>query len=161
MKKTTYELFALLAFMLDFVEGMGEALERILVGRGRAAARGALHRQVGALAHGIDHGRLLGDVLDPGAVVLRVHRELFSTDLGGGVRAGLERIADDDRHLVLHVLGRAGGDENIGRIALAAGRLGLGRLRLGAPEADLVSAGRGDKGAPMASLTGYGRRGIA
>src|SRR5438132_577325 len=83
MKKTTYELFALLAFLLDFVEGLGEALERILVGRGRAAARGALHRQVGALAHGIDHGRLLGDVLDPGAVVLRVHRELFSTDLGG------------------------------------------------------------------------------
>jgi hypothetical protein len=32
-------LFALLAFLLDFVEGLGEALERILVGRGRAAAR--------------------------------------------------------------------------------------------------------------------------
>src|SRR5260370_39707072 len=108
MKKTTYELFALLAFLLDFVEGLGEALERILVGRGRAAARGALHRQVGALAHGIDHGRLLGDVLDPGAVVLRVHRYLFSTDRGGAFRPGLERIADDDPHLVLHAVRRPG-----------------------------------------------------
>src|SRR5258707_7020597 len=153
MKKTTYELFALLAFLVDFVEGLGEALERILVGRGRAAARGALHRQVGALAHGIDHGRLLGDVLDPGAVVLRVHRELFSTDLGGGVRAGLERIAYDDRHLVLHVLGRAGGDEHIGRIELAAGRLWLSYLRSCEREADPVAAGRGDIGAPIAVLT--------
>src|SRR5262245_59350152 len=119
---------ALLALLLDLVERLGQALERILVGRRGAAAGGALHGQVGALAHGIDHARLLGDVLDPGAVVLRVHRELGAADLGGGVRAGLERVADDDRHLVLHAFGGAGGDEEIGRIALASLRFGLGRL---------------------------------
>ena len=83
------------ALLLDLVERLCEPLERILVGRRRAAAGGALHRQIGALAHGVDHARLLGDVLDPGAVVLRVHRELGGADLGGRIGAGLERIADD------------------------------------------------------------------
>src|SRR5262249_2045947 len=57
----------LLALLLDLVERLGEALERVLVGRGGAATGGALHRHVGALAHGVDHTRLLGHVLDPGA----------------------------------------------------------------------------------------------
>src|SRR5262249_45031217 len=119
---------ALLALLLDLVERLGEALERVLVGRGGAATGGALHRPVGALAHGVDHARLLGDVLDPGAVVLRVHRELGGADLGGGVGAGLERIADDHRNLVLHVLRRPGGDEDVGGVALAAGGVWLSPL---------------------------------
>src|SRR5215831_3683431 len=61
---------ALLALLLDLVERLSEAFERVLVGRLGAAARSSLHRQVGALAHGVDHARLLGDVLDPGPVVL-------------------------------------------------------------------------------------------
>ena len=36
----------------------------------------------------------------------------------------LERIADDDRDLVLHLLGGPGGDEDVGWVALAAGRIG-------------------------------------
>src|SRR5262249_5611875 len=36
---------ALFALLLDLVERLGEALERILVGRLGAAARGSLHRQ--------------------------------------------------------------------------------------------------------------------
>src|SRR4029453_15808941 len=87
------------ALLLNLVERLREALERNLVGRRGAAAGGAAHSQVGGLAHGVDHARLLGDVLDPGAVVERVHRELGAADLGGGVRRGLERIADDNRNL--------------------------------------------------------------
>src|SRR6266567_227451 len=99
---------ALFALLLDLVERLSEAL----------------HRQVGALAHGIDHARLLGNVLDPGPVVLGVHPELGGADLGGGVRIGLERIADDDRHLVLHLLGGTGGDEHVGRMPHAPLRSG-------------------------------------
>src|SRR6476620_11873211 len=101
-------LSELLALLLDLLERLRESLERILIGRRSAATRRALHRQVGAFAHGIDHTRLLGDVLDPGTIVLRVHRELDGADLGGGVGAGLERIADDDRHFVFYVFGRTG-----------------------------------------------------
>src|SRR5260370_29718781 len=129
---------ALLALLLDFLERLREPLERILVGRRRPATGCALHRQVGALAHGIDHARLLGDVLDPGTVVLRVHRELDSANLGGRIGAGLEWIADDDRHLVLYVVGRAGRDEDIGRIALAARRPALPGLPLGKRQAHLA-----------------------
>src|SRR2546429_9737497 len=89
----------LLALLLDLVERLGAALERILVGRLGAATRSSLHRQVGTLAHGVDHARFLGDVLDPGAIVLGVHGELGGADLGGGIRTGLERITDDDRYL--------------------------------------------------------------
>src|SRR5262249_29142307 len=77
-------------------------------------------------------------------------------DLGGGVRIGLERIADDHRHLVLHLLGGTGGDENVGGIALAPFRLGLRRLRLGERKADLVAAGRGGIGAPIAVVAEQG-----
>src|SRR5262249_11998634 len=80
---------------------------------------------------------------------------------GGGIRIGLERIADDDRHLVLHFFGRAGGDEDVGRIALAPFRLGLRRLRLGEREADLVAAGRGGIRAPVAVLAEQGGLRIA
>src|SRR5262249_61588499 len=128
----------------------------ILVGRLGAAARGSLHHQVGALAHGVDHARFLGGVLDPGPVVLGVHRELGAADLGGGIRIGLERIADDDRHLVFHLIGGTGRDEDVGRVALAPFRLRLRRLRLGGREADLVAAGRGGVRAPIA---GFGREG--
>src|SRR5580704_14336820 len=118
---------ALLAFLLAFLGGavdrLAQALERILVGGFGAVAGDALDGQVAALAHGVDHAGFLGDVLDPGAVVERVHGELVGADLGGGVGAGLERIADDHRHLVAHVLGRPGGDEDIGLVALAAGRI--------------------------------------
>src|SRR5262249_27952615 len=140
----------------DLVERLSEALERVLVGRLGAAARGSLYRQVGALAHGIDHARLLGNVLDPGPVVVGVHRELGGADLGGGVRIGLERIADDDGHLVLHLLGGTGGHEDVGRIALAPLWLGLGGLRLGEREADLCAAGRGGIRAPIAVLAEQG-----
>src|SRR5262249_10955317 len=152
---------ALLALLLDLVERLGEALERILVGRLGAAARSSLHRQVGALAHGVDHARFLADVLDPGAIVSGVHRELGGADLGGGIGIGLERIADDDRHLVLHLVGGAGGDEDVGRIALAPFRLGLRRLRLGEREADLVAAGRGGIRAPVPVLAEQGGLRIA
>src|SRR3954469_23331367 len=157
-------LSELLALLLDLLERLRKPLERILIRRRGAAPRRPLHRQVGALAHGIDHTRLLGDVLDPGAIVLRVHRELDGADLGGGIGAGLERIADDDRHFVFHVFGRTGRDEDVGRIALASNRLDLRRLRLGKREADLAAAGRGGIGAPIAvlaqqgGLSGSGRR---
>src|SRR5258708_20765691 len=81
----------LLALLLDLIERLGEALERILVGRLGAAARSSLHRQVGALAHGVNHARFLADVLDPGAIALGVHRELGGADLGGGIPIVLER----------------------------------------------------------------------
>ena len=92
--------------------------------------------------HGVEHARLIGNVLDPGAVVLRVHRELDSPNLGGRIRAGLERIADDHRHLVPDVLGRTRRHEDVGLVALAPDRLGLGRLRLAEREADLGAARR-------------------
>src|SRR5258708_25246904 len=110
---------ALLALLLDLVERLGEALERILVGRLGAAARSSLHRQIGALAHGVDHARFLAGVLDPGAIALGVHGELGGADLGGGNRIGLERVADNDRHLVLHLVGGAGGHADRGRVALS------------------------------------------
>src|SRR5262249_20719383 len=147
---------ALLALLLDLVERLSEALERVLVGGLGAAARGSLHRQIGALAHGVDHTRFLGGVLDPGPIVFGVHRELGGADLGGGIGIGLERIADHPRHLVLPLFGRAGGDKDVGRIALAPFRLGLRRLRLGEREADLVAVGRGGIGAPIAVLAEQG-----
>src|SRR5258708_24297303 len=110
---------ALLALLLDLVERLGEALERILVGRLGAAARSSLHSQIGALAHGVDHARFLAGVLDPGAIALGVHGELGGADLGGGSRICPERVADNHRHLVLHLVGGAGGDTEVGSSALA------------------------------------------
>src|SRR5262249_55044832 len=86
----------LFALLRGAVEGLAEALERIAVGGLRAARRGALDDQVSVLAHGLHHARLFGRILDPGAVILRVHRELGGTDLHGGVGARFEAVADDD-----------------------------------------------------------------
>src|SRR5260221_7090552 len=87
----------LLALLLDLIERLREPLERILVRRLRAAARGALDCDVGALAHGVDHARLLAHIFNPGAVVLSVHGELGGPDLGCGVGTGFEGVADDHR----------------------------------------------------------------
>src|SRR4029077_17341302 len=100
-------------------------------GRLRATLRGSFHRQVGAFAHGIDHASLLGDVLDPGAVVLGVHRELGGADLGGGVRIRFERISDDDRYLVLYLLGGTGGKEKGRSPATCSWWVQLSGLRAG------------------------------
>src|SRR5260370_2853225 len=97
---------ALPALLRGAVEGLGQSLERIAVDRFRAAAGGAAHDEVGALAHGIDQPRLLGRILDPGAVALGVHGELGGADLGGRVGRALERIAADNPELFPHVLGR-------------------------------------------------------
>ena len=69
------------ALPLRSVECLREALERILVGRLHAAARGAFDREVGTLAHGLDYARFVGGILYPGAAILGVHRELGGADL--------------------------------------------------------------------------------
>src|SRR5262249_20853379 len=140
---------ALLALLLDLVERLREPLECILIGRLRAAAGRAFHRQVGALAHGIDHARFLGDILDPGTVVLRVHRELGGADLGGGVRTRSERIPYDDRYLVFYLVGGPGGNEQVRGTARTTRGLHCRGLRLGKREAELVAAGRGGIRAPV------------
>src|SRR5207249_8716353 len=89
------------------------------------------------------------------------HGELGGADLGGGIRTGLERITDDDRYLVLHLVGGASGHEDVGRIALARFRLGLRRLRFGEREADLVATGRGGIRAPVPVLAEQGGLRIA
>src|SRR5262249_8198406 len=108
--------------------------------------------QIGALAHGIDHARFLGDVLDPGTVVLGVHRELGGPDLGGSVRTRFERISDDDRYLVLDLVGGTGGNEQVRGTAPAAGGFQFRGLRFGERKADLVAAGRGGIRAPVCVL---------
>src|SRR5262245_10466079 len=149
---TSAGMTRLLTFLADAVECLRKTFERILVDRQRTAAGSSFHRQFRALAHGIHHTRLFGHVLDPGAVVLSVHRELGSTYLCRGVRAGLERIADRYRDLVPDVVGGAGRDEHVGRIALAALRLGLRRFRLAEHETYLIAAGGGGVGAPIGVL---------
>src|SRR5207237_10847409 len=134
----------LLAFLLGAVERLRETLERVLVGRLGAAAGDALDGEVGALAHGIDHARLLGDVLDPGAVVLGVHRELGGADLGGGVRGRFERIPDDDRYLVFYLVGGTRRNEQVRGTARAARGFQCRGLRLRARKADIVSAWCGE-----------------
>src|ERR1700722_15563131 len=94
------------AFLADLVERLGEPLERIGVGRRGAPRRLALDGHIRALAHGIDQTRLLGSVLDPGAVTLGVHVVARAAELDGRVGIRLEPVADDDRYLVLHLLGR-------------------------------------------------------
>src|SRR5262249_54449592 len=152
---------ALFALLLDLVERLREALERILIGRRRAAPRSALHGEIDALAHAVDHARLLADVFDPGAVVLSVHGEFCGPDLGRGVGTGFEGIADNDRHFIFHLLAGAGRDEQVGLTALAAGRFHFRRLRLGERKADLAAAGRGGIRAPIAVLPEERRLGIA
>src|SRR5215470_16074666 len=116
-----YESFARL---IGALQCLGEPLERELVRTTGTTGGGALHGQVGAFAHGVEHAGLLRHVLDPGTVFLSVHRELRGSDLGGRLRAFLEGIADNDRHLIAHVLGRASRNEQKGRVARAAGRIG-------------------------------------
>src|SRR6476620_9024800 len=94
---------ASLALLRDAVERLGEALQRIAIGRFGTAPRFAGHDHVGAAPHRVDHARLFGGVLEPGAVGLRVHRVLVRADVDVCLRTGLERIADHDRNLVAHV----------------------------------------------------------
>ena len=56
------------------------------------------------------------------------------------LRTRLERIADHDRNLVAHVLGRARGNEDVGRIARAVRRLRRLRGGLGQRVADRLAA---------------------
>ena len=65
---------------------------------------------------------------------------------------GPERIADDDGDLVAHFFRRAGGNEDIGWVAIAAGGIGGGGFRLGEREAHLLALLRGGVGAPVAIL---------
>src|SRR4030095_12764798 len=95
------------ARLISTLERLGEPLERELIGTAGTTRGGTLYSQVGALSHGVEHACLLRHVFDPGTVLLGVHRELRSSDLGRRFGAFLERIADDDRHLIAHVFGRA------------------------------------------------------
>ena len=79
-------------------------------------------------------------------------RELRRAEVDGRLGARLERIADDDRDLVDHLLGRPRRDEHVGRIARPVRRLGRRRGRLGQREADLLAAGGRRVGAPVAEL---------
>src|SRR5262245_18300491 len=152
MPATSAGMTRLLAFLADAVECLRKTFERILIDRQRTAAGSSLHRQFSALAHGIYHTRLFGHVLDPGAVVLGVHRELGGTYLCRCVRAGLERIADRYRDLVPDVVGGAGRYEHVGWIALTAVPLGLRRFRLAENQTYLVASGGGGVGAPIGVL---------
>ena len=87
-----------------------------------AFRRHALHHRVLARPHGLDHMGLFGRVLDPGAVLLGVKRKRGRADLHGRLGIRLERIADDDRHLVAHLVGRPRGNEHVGRVARPVGR---------------------------------------
>src|SRR5258707_690122 len=58
------------AFLAHLVQRLRQALERKHIAGGGAARRRALDGQVGTLAHGVDQTRLLGGILDPGAVGL-------------------------------------------------------------------------------------------
>src|SRR6516165_529841 len=112
------------------VERLGEAFERIAIGRLRPARGGTTDDDVLALAHGLDHACLLGGVADPGAVGLGVHDEFVVADFDIELGVRLELIADDHRDLVVHVLGRTRGDEQIGRVArLVWGRGACARRR--------------------------------
>src|SRR5687768_11575537 len=145
------------ALLVDLFERLREPLERILVGRLGAAPRGTLYSEVAAFAHGVNHAGFLGYVLDPGAVVLRVHCKLAAADLGNCIGAGLERVAYDDRDLVLHVLGRTARYEQIGLIALSPRGLGLRQLRLSQCKSDLAATRGGGIRAPVTALTEQGR----
>src|SRR5262245_58297508 len=94
----------LFTFLRSAVERLRNALERERVG-GRGSLRGlGLDHGVAGLAHGLDQPRLFGGVLDPGAVVLGVHREAAAADGHGRFGVGLEGIAgDQNRNLVGHL----------------------------------------------------------
>src|SRR5436853_3764038 len=96
---------ASLARLLGTLKRLGEPLERKLVGTAGTTCGSALHGQIGTFAHGVEHAGLLRHVLDPGTILLGVHRELRGTDLSRRFGAFLERIADDDRYLIAHVFG--------------------------------------------------------
>src|SRR3954463_13070761 len=98
----------LLALLRGAVERLAQAFQRVAVGRLRPLRGRSLDDKVAALAHGIDHARFLGGVLDPGAVVLRVHGEFAAADLDRRIAVRFEAVADDDRNLVAHIFGRAG-----------------------------------------------------
>src|SRR5207245_7291741 len=85
-----------------------------------------------------------------GTVLLSVHREFRGSDLGRRLRAFLEGIADDDRYLIAHVLGRPGRNEQEGRGARAAGRIGRRRLGLRKRKTHLLAARGRRVGAPVA-----------
>src|SRR5690606_3230053 len=80
---------------LYFPESGGDALQGIGIAGVGAAPRGSLYLHLPAGAHGLDHFRLGGLVLDPGRVVLRQHAEPLVVDAHGDFRSGLQRIAHD------------------------------------------------------------------
>src|SRR5438128_391902 len=66
---------SLLALLRRAIDRLGDALERECVGGLGAAGGDGLDHDIGALAHGVDQLGFLRRVLDPRAVVLRVHGE--------------------------------------------------------------------------------------
>src|SRR5471032_2892125 len=89
---TTYDAAgALLGLRVgsDLFERLGHALKCIGVGGLGAAAGFTLDHQIGTFAHGLDHLRLFGGVLYPGAVVLGVHDVIRRADGRGGIVVGL------------------------------------------------------------------------
>src|SRR5205085_2547807 len=71
---------SLLAFLRRPIDRLANALERERIGGLGAAGGGGLDHHVGALAHGVEQLGLFRRVLDPGAVVLGVHREVRAAD---------------------------------------------------------------------------------
>src|SRR5258707_4183485 len=138
------------AFLAHLVQRLRQALERKHIAGGGAARRRALDGQVGALAHGVDQTRLLGGILDPGAVGLGVHGVGGPAHFERRVRIALEAIADDERDLVLDLFGRTRRHEQKRGIARAAGRGRLRVRRLGEREAHLLAGRRRCIGAPVA-----------
>src|SRR6516225_7162231 len=113
----------------DGLIGLGESHQRIGVGDLRPAARGSLHRQAAALAHGLDHRPVRIAVLGPGAVLLQDREgEALLADGERDIAVGLQLIARDIAHLVAHPrLGCMGdGDEGVAA-ALEVPRLLLRR----------------------------------
>src|SRR5262249_58493697 len=99
-----------------------------------------------------DHFGLFGGVFDPGSVLLGIERERIRTDLGVRFVAWLEWVADDQRNLVAHLVGRSAGNEDVDRITRAIGRVGVGRARLGKHETYFLPARRSRVSAPHAVL---------
>src|SRR6185437_14481163 len=120
------------ARLVDLVQRVGEAGERIGVPGHRAALGGSGDDERLARLHQVDEADLVGALPDPGgavaAVVLGEELELVAADLGGGGAAVLVLVARVHLRLRLGLAAGPVGDQEIDRIALDLARIALARL---------------------------------
>src|SRR3984893_17408326 len=116
------------AGLVDLRQRLREAGERVGIGGGCAAGRGAFNDRLLAFGERLDHRLVGGGIARPGAVLVGEQREGLAVDGEIGVRALFEKIARGEAHLVGALLAGPMGDAGEDRGALGASGLALARL---------------------------------